>query len=226
MFTNQKKNLSTTLTGFSPILHLVISLLTLLAVSTTATAADNYLVSNETEVPVRSGQGTEYKILSLLQKGETVVSLEEDGYWIRVRTATGREGWMLKRYLSSSTPPIVDAFSLSTNNNQTTEPTEGISPAAEQKPNTFQLEASTLPESREPVQLENTLSPLAEQKLQEADKEMEELRGKLASVTLENKELQENERIKWFLAGGGVLVIGWIIGLITCRSRKRKPSLL
>lgn len=226
MFINQKKNLAAALTGIFPILHIVISLLALLAIATTATAADSYLVSNEGEVPVRSGQGTEYKILSLLQNGEKVVSLEEDGYWIKVRTVTGREGWMLRRYLSSSTPPIVDAFSLSTNNNQPTEHAEEPSPVAEQKPNTAEPETRILPEIITPLQPENPPLLLIEQKLKDQDKELEELRGKLASVTLENKELQENERIKWFLAGGGILVIGWLIGLITCRSRKRKPSLL
>lgn len=219
MLTTQKKKLSTTPTPFFPFRHLVISLLTLLAVATTA-AADTYVVSSDSEIPVRSGQGTEYKIISLLQKGDSVTSLEEDGYWLRVRTATGREGWLLKRYLSS-TQPIDDAFSFPT---ATGNDTEETSPEAE--PDTFQPEAGILPENSEPLQPEETRPLLAEQQLKEADKELGELREKLAAVTLENKKLQEDERIKWFLAGGGVLIIGWLLGLISCKSRKRKPSLL
>ncbi|MEK6202285.1 MAG: TIGR04211 family SH3 domain-containing protein [Desulfobulbaceae bacterium] len=228
MFTSLKKIFSATPTGGSLFLTLVISLLTLLAVGTVVVAADTtYLVSNDSEVPVRSGQGTEFKIISLLQNGEKVISLEEDGYWIKIRTATGREGWMLKRYLSSNTPPpLTDAFSLPTKTKQPTEDAEALTLAAEEKPDAAQPEAGVLPENSAPLQLENSSPSLAEQKLHSQDKELEELRGKLASVTLEKKELQENERIKWFLAGGGVLFIGWIIGLITCRSRKRKPSLL
>ncbi len=225
MFSCLKKKPFATPTGFSLALHLAVSLLTLLALVTTA-AADTYVVSNDSEVPVRSGQGTEYKILSLLKNGDTVTSLEEDGYWIRVRTTTGREGWMLKRYLSSSAPAIDDAFSLPINSNLTNKQTEATNTAGEQKSNTIQPEVNVLPEMTEHLQQENTLLLLAEQKLKETNKELEELRNKLALVTLENKELQKDERIKWFLAGGGVLVIGWIIGMISSRSRKRKPSLL
>ncbi|MBW6520283.1 MAG: TIGR04211 family SH3 domain-containing protein [Desulfoarculaceae bacterium] len=218
MLTTQKKKLSTTPTAFFPFRHLVISLLTLLAVATTA-AADTYVVSSDSEIPVRSGQGIEYKIISLLQKGDTVTSLEEDGYWLRVRTATGREGWLLKRYLS--TQPIDDASSFPTAIGNDTEET---SPEAE--PDTFQSETGILPEYSEPLQPEETRSLLAEQQLKEANKELVELREKLAAVTLENKKLQEDELIKWFLAGGGVLIIGWLLGLISCKSRRRKPSLL
>lgn len=130
----QKHRPATGLTGLSPFLSLTLFiLLTLLAYAPTA-AADTYSVANEAEVPVRSGQGTEYKIISLLQNGETVVSLEEDGYWIKVRTATGREGWALKRYLST-TPSIDEAFSLPANNNETNQQADkDISPMTDQPP--------------------------------------------------------------------------------------------
>jgi len=222
MLTTQNKKRSAPAAAFSPFLHLVLSLLiTLLAVATSA-AANTTLVSNEPEVPVRSGQGTEYKIISLLQKGETVTSLEEDVYWIKVRTATGREGWALKRYLSSPLS-IDDAFSFPTD---ISEHAKETGPADEQMPDTLHPEAAILTENPIPLQPEQTAPSLAKQQLEESGKELEELRDKLALVTLENKELQKNERIQWFLAGGGVLLIGWIIGLITCRSRRRKPSLL
>ena len=224
MVTTLKQRKSSAPIGFSSFLHLVILLLTFLACATTAVAV-TYTVSNDSEVPVRSGQGTEYKILALLQNGETVVSLEEAGYWIKVRTATGREGWMLKRYLSS-TPSIDDAFTLPSTNNQAGKQPEKASPLGEQRVTTFQPEENVLAENTNPFQLENTNSPVAEQGLLEPDKELKQLRDKLAVVTRENKALREDEQIKWFLAGGGVLVIGWIIGLITCRSRRRKPSLL
>lgn len=222
MLTTWNNKQSAPAAALSPFLPLVLSLLMTLLAVTSSTAADTTLLANEPEVPVRSGQGTEYKIISLLQKGETVTSLEEDGYWIKVRTATGREGWALKRYLSLSLS-IDDAFSLPTD---TGEQARETSPAAEQKPDTVHPEAALPPASPAPLQQEQTTPSLAEQQLAETGKELEELRDKLALVTLEKQELQKNDRIQWFLAGGGVLLIGWIIGLITCRSGRRKPSLL
>lgn len=222
MLTTRNKKRSAPAAAFSPFLPLVLSLLMTLLAVTSSAAADTTLVANEAEVPIRSGQGTEYKIISLLQNGETVTSLEEDGYWIKVRTARGREGWALKRYLSLP-QSIDDAFSLATD---TGEQARETSSAAEQKPETIHPEAVLLSENSAPLQPEQATPSLAEQQLAEAGKELEELRDKLALVTLENKELQKNDRIQWFLTGGGVLLIGWIIGLITSRSRRRKPSLL
>jgi SH3 domain protein len=226
MFIIQKHKPTTALTRFSPLLRLIfISALSFLAYASTA-AADTYSVSNESEVPVRSGQGTEYKIVSLLQNGEAVVSLEENGYWIKVRTATGREGWMLKRYLSTTPSSIADALTpLPTTEKQASEEAEKSSPVDEQPLNPLQPGVNLLSENIQPQKLESSPPPI-EQKPRERDHEIAELRDKLAEATRENKVLREAERIKWFLAGGGVLIIGWLIGLITCKSRRRKPSLL
>lgn len=216
MFSNQKQKHLFALTGTYPFLHLIVSLLILLSYATSVTATSTYTVANDSEVPVRSGQGTEYKILALLQNGETVTSLEEDGYWIRIRTATNREGWMLKRYLSS-TLSADDAFTLPPESNQTGKQPENPTLLNEQGANALQPDKN--------VPAENT-SEQIEIKQKDPVKEIEELRARLAAITRENKELQENERIQWFLAGGGILVVGWLIGLITCRARRRKPSLL
>ncbi len=224
MFIIQKLRPVITVIGFSPLLHLsIFLLLTLLAYAPIA-AADTYSVSSESEVPVRTGQGIDFKIVSLLQNGDTVTSLEEDGYWIKVRTATGREGWVLKRYLST-TPPNIDAVSLPTQPSGTNVQTENVSPMTEQPPNTLQPEANVIPETLQSPQ-PASIPPQFLEKQREQDKKLEELRNKLAEITIENKVLREDERIKWFLAGGGVLFIGWIIGLITCKSGRRKPSLL
>jgi len=219
MLTIKYKMRSAPAESLSP--FLLLFLLISLAFSISA-AADTTLVSNEPEVPVRSGQGTEYKILSLLQKGETVTSLEETDYWIKIRTATGREGWALKRYLSAP-QSIDDAFSFPTDTSGYTQKTD---PADEQQPDASHHEAALLPENPAPLQPEETAPSLTEQQLEAAAKERNELRDTLALVRQENEELRQNERIQWFLAGAGVLIIGWIIGLITCRSRRRKPSLL
>lgn len=234
MVTTKVQKQATALTGLFLFLHLLLIPLTFLicATAATATATDLYTVVSDSEVPLRDGQGTEYKILTLLQNEETVTALEDAGAWIKIRTATGSEGWMLKQYLSS-TPSVDDAFTLPTKSNQTSEqptPPAKATPAGEKNIHTPQSEAQVPPKKAEPLPSEITNSLPAEQMFNapdiEANESAEELRNKLAAVTLENKELRENERIKWFLAGGVVLVCGWLIGLITCRSRRRKTSLL
>lgn len=223
MCTTRKKSSFTTCRNSFPLLPLVISLLIWLSAATSVTA-DTYVVANDTEVPVRSGQGTEYKIVALLKNGEPVASLEETEYWIRIRTATGREGWMLKRYLSHA-PSVDESFALPAQNNQPAQPLPVINPFNEPTQNALPAAANVLAEKTPTFRVEN-LTPQIEPKLKEQEKEIEELRNKLAAVTQENQELRKDERTEWFLAGGGVFVIGWLLGLISCKARKRKPSLL
>ena len=63
-------------------------------------------------------------------------------------------------------------------------------------------------------------------KLANTINENKSIKQKLSSLTRENEELKSDDRLNWFLAGGGVLLLGIIIGKITTRSRKRKPSLM
>jgi len=235
MVTTKKQKQATALTGLFLFLHLLLIPLTFLicATAATATGTDLYTVVSDSEVPVRDGQGIKYKILTHLQNEETVTALEDAGSWIKIRTATGSEGWMLKQYLSS-TPSVDAAFTLPTKNDQKSEqpaPPAKATPAGEQNIHTPPKSEAQVPSKKtEPLPSEITNSLPTKQMLNapeiETNESAEELRNQLAAVTLENKELRENERIKWFLAGGGVFVCGWLIGLISCRSRKRKTSLL
>ena len=61
---------------------------------------------------------------------------------------------------------------------------------------------------------------------QETARENKKLAQKLALMEQESENLKNDNALKWFLAGGGVLLIGIIIGKMTSRSRRRKPSLL
>jgi SH3 domain protein len=232
MVTTRKHRQANALTGLLPFLHLLLIPLTFL-IYATASATDLYSVVSDSEVPVRSSQETASKTLTLLQNEETVTALEEAGSWIKIRTATGTEGWILKQYLSNA-PSVDEAFTLPTKNNQTEKqpapPAKSV-PLGEQNLQASQPETKVTSDKNSPTQSKITTplptkQTLTEPETTETNESPEELRNKLAALTLENKELRENERIKWFLAGGGVLVFGWFIGLITCRSRKRKPSLL
>lgn len=182
------------------------------------------IVNSSEEVPVRTGQGTEFKIVALLKDQEIVTSLEEDGYWIRVRTATGREGWTLKRYLTLLQPVDTQPTLPDLNQSQiTTDPTDiqpnqplPASPLAN-----FPITSENSPET-DPAGLIVHL----ERQLDQQIKKNEELQHELATVTKESEDLRQNEQIRWFVAGAGVFLVGWLLGLLSGRTRKRKPSLL
>ena len=66
----------------------------------------------------------------------------------------------------------------------------------------------------------------AQEALAEARQQVEELQQKLAAAQIEATVLRKNESIKWFLAGTGVLLAGWLLGRLGNSSRKKKSSLL
>jgi SH3 domain protein len=59
-----------------------------------------------------------------------------------------------------------------------------------------------------------------------AKKELEDMKAQLTSIKDENRALRNNNHIKWFIAGGGVFLLGWLIGFAVGRMKKKRPSLL
>jgi len=53
-----------------------------------------------------------------------------------------------------------------------------------------------------------------------------ELQSQTERLEKENQRLGKTDTLKWFLAGGGVFFVGWIIGMISRKSRKKRSSLL
>jgi SH3 domain protein len=61
-------------------------------------------VSENFEITMRTGPGTDRKIISLVQSGKALEVLEKGEEWSMVRTLNGKEGWVLNRYLTASQP--------------------------------------------------------------------------------------------------------------------------
>jgi SH3 domain protein len=204
--------------------------------SVSPAVADTWYVKPSAEVPIRSGQGTDFKILAVVPDGLMVEILEEEDPWAKVRTPGGTEGWMLKRYLSSDLPLSEAVASLKaqkaeleTINEETNRQLAEVSAAYTRSEeelractterDAIRQEYQTLREdTADVIKIKQTLS----KKIQESD----EAGKQLAAIKLENDELRRNTTLMWFLAGGFLLIVGWIIGMMTGRSRKRRSSLL
>ncbi|WOX06236.1 TIGR04211 family SH3 domain-containing protein [Microbulbifer pacificus] len=79
------------------------ALIALGASHTQAISSDRY-ITDQVHVPMRSGQGNEFRILhSGLPSGTKLTLLEDspDTGWARVRTPGGEEGWVRRQYLES-----------------------------------------------------------------------------------------------------------------------------
>lgn len=234
MLMEQKRKISDCLLlVFSP--FAVLLSLAAVFVSLTAVHAETLYVKPSAEVPIRSGQGTEYKILSVVPDGLQVELLEENDPWARVKTPGGTEGWMLRRYLSEDLPPAelvgilrAQKEELERKEEETSRRYDELSTAysqMEQEYNACIADREDIGNKYQTLQQDTADVIAIKENLDQANRELEENRQKLAAVLQENRNVKNSIAIKWFMAGGGVLLLGWLIGMMTGRSRKRKSSL-
>lgn len=220
------------------VLLLVFSFLPLSSVLFTAmdvSAASRY-VKPSAEVVVRRGAGNEYKIIGMVKDGDAVELLNEGDTHALVRLADGKEGWMLKRFLSNEPPLSTIVESLRAEN-------EKLKQAEMEKNRQFEEVSESL--ARAESQLQSILSErdqiLADYQNLQVDtadvvkikedmlrtkEENELIVQEMASLKEENNKLSKDKSINWFLAGGGVLLVGMSIGRLSGKSRKRKSSLI
>ncbi len=202
----------------------------------TAVLARTYYVQPSSEVVVRTGQGNSFKIIAMVKNGVSVEYLEENKDYAKVRLANGKEGWMLKRFLSKEPPLKEIVVSLRAEKKEmqqkelesdqkfeaissTLIQTEKELDSTLEERNQIKADYQTLQEDTANVmQIKNNQKKTA--------RENKMLAEKLALMEQESENLKNDNALKWFLAGGGVLLIGIIIGRMTSRSRRRKPSLL
>ncbi|MBW2589480.1 MAG: TIGR04211 family SH3 domain-containing protein [Deltaproteobacteria bacterium] len=203
----------------------------LLLLLSTPILAETMYVSDVLKLTVRTGKGQDYKIISVIQSGQTVEVLQPEGKWAFVRLPDGKEGWVLTRYLTNKITNNVKLQWL------------------QKKHKTLTIQATTLLEENTKFKKEkkelNAMLKKAEKSVEELNTSYETLKTESADyIKLKSKytktasqlaeyaeksELLEKEltklefgrTIRWFLAGAGVLLLGFLIGFTTKRQRRR-----
>ena len=206
-----------------------------LAVATQSLAAvgDVNYISDELNVPLRSGPSTAHRILHRgLPSGTklTVLAIDEEAGFTQVRTDSGLDGWVTSQYLIG-------------------EPIARVRLAAAEKRNqTLRAEIDKEREARASIQAKyketeadnQTLASqvqalakeLAELKLISADpireharnveltQQNDRLAGQVEELSSKARQLEESIQLKWLLYGGALVLIGLLIGVVLkARSR-------
>jgi len=211
-------------------------LLLLVFIHPFSVAAEQRYVRPKLDVPVRRGQGNQYKILKLVKSGELVELIKEGNSWSQIKVKSGTVGWIPKRFLSIEPPPVELVKILRTENErlQTNEKklTRDLAELKELNAtsggelSTCIAKRDALKEEYKQLQ-EDTADVVAiNNKMAATRKEIQTVQASMQAIKLQNTELKRKTAVTWFLAGGGVLFLGWIIGLITCRTKRRRSSLL
>ncbi len=223
---------------------LIVLLTTLPAV---AGWADNLYVKPSSEITMRRGKGTDFKIIAVIKDGTPVELLEEADDWAQVRLESGKEGWVLRRYLSTTPPLGQQVQQLEREKQVLTETTQSLKLRVDQLTTERDEVERRLSEEKDEVdrqltqciaerttldenylRLQEDTADVIQTKndLEAARARVADLESQAATLKSENQRLSKTDTLKWFLAGGGVFFGGWLIGMVSRRSRKKRSSLL
>ncbi len=207
----------------------------LVLVAAMATGQTLY-VSDQLVITVRTGPSTENSIIGNLVSGDPVEVLEtgaDSGYTL-VRTESGTEGWVLRRYLAEL-PVAQDRLIIAEQDlaeaevriaileGTVEELREGLEVTtrrlneAETANSTLTIDLADIREASENVLSVRDQNESLRRRVNERDQEVELL-------TIENSRLSSRSTRDWFVAGAGVLLAGILVGLIVPSLRRRKRS--
>lgn len=147
---------------------------------------------------LRTGQGSQYRILGTVETGDRVEILQRGEDWTRVRTQDGQTGWIRDGYLDAEAPPSERLESL-----------QGETQSLRSRLEEIRREAEALREEN------RTLS-----------RDDEAQASQLAELKEENYRLRAGERWAEWLTGALLLGTGMALGALLARlSRGRRQRL-
>lgn len=210
----------------------------LLILCSTAVSAKSAYVTDQVEITLRTGETTGHRIMRMLPTGEklTVLGVNADSGYTKVRTSTGAVGYVLSRQLVDS-PVARDRLAAAEAevNALKAAPGELSSRLAKLRDEHAKLQTAheTLNQAKQQVDQELAALKRTANNAVRIANERNELRKQVAGLTREiedvkqqNRELENKTAQNWFLIGAGVVVGGVLLGLILphLRVRRRKSS--
>jgi len=181
-------------------------------------------VVDQIKLPMRTGQSTSHSIVRMLPSGMAVEVLEEGakGY-THIHTPGGKDGWILARYLMKM-PAARDRLVTAEMKVTKFKAINEEKKAVEEERAILQTKNSKL---RKELQLIRKTSARAlataneNRALKITTAEAEQA---LENLRQETKDIKSGASQRWFMLGGGAILLGIILGLILPGLRRRKTS--
>ncbi|MGE4543160.1 MAG: TIGR04211 family SH3 domain-containing protein [Pedobacter sp.] len=168
-------------------------------------------ITDQIPVTLRRGPGTGYRILKSLTSSAKIEILEDGDDYVKVRTADGTEGYVLKQYVSSQEPQAVIAERLQREQLALRKKLDDLT---EQNKKLQGVEAELQKITGQYERLQQGAQNITET-MAERDRLQQENAAhlqKITSLEAENHYLWRNNILRWFFAGAGVLCLGWLLG--------------
>ena len=196
--------------------------------------AQQLFVSEVQEISLRSGPSMENKTVQMIKSGSKVEKLRDEGEWSQVRAESGREGWVLKRYLTADAPVRAQFEEFKIRNAEMIDKAakvEAVIARYEEEAKGLQKSLATLQTEHSRLKSEYDTLAKANANVAEMTKTYHEAKAaqdvahqEAEKLKRENDSLRDISDVKWFLAGAGVLLGGWFFGYMLGRSARRKSG--
>ncbi|WP_166265418.1 TIGR04211 family SH3 domain-containing protein [Marinobacter caseinilyticus] len=204
----------------------LIALLILTASAALPVYAETAYIDDTLFAPIRSGEGTQYRILhNGLRSGTPVELLErsESGY-SRVRTRDGIEGWIVSRFLSDQ--PIARDRLVATSKelertksqlSEVREQLQGLQSERDQlasSEQTLESRSETLARELEKVKTISANALTLDRRNRELQEANQKLRNDVEVLTAERERLESNSERDFMLLSAGLVLLGVFLAVV------------
>ncbi|MCF8043791.1 MAG: TIGR04211 family SH3 domain-containing protein [Desulfarculaceae bacterium] len=185
-------------------------------------------MTDQVRITVRSGPSTGNKVIATAQTGDMMILLgsKPDG-WSLVRLSGGKEGWVLTRFLVKERPAKLRLAELDPANKDQARRLEQMHKENQSlSKNLSETEAKLAELQTRYDKLSADAADVMALKArhQKLQAQFDKQSAQNTELVVENKSLKFSSNLKWFLAGAGVLIVGWLMGLALHRRKKRWNS--
>ena len=162
--------------------------------------AETGWVRGEVRLNVRTGPGTEYRIVGVLKTGDSVSVLSRGENWTQVETQQTdglKRGWIPEGYLRAKPPPSIRL--------------------GQAEARVVELDSALATVQKEAEQLRTAHADLASQDGSQ--------QAQIKELTMENMELRAGARYPEWITGASIFAAGMVLGAwIHRNSARRQPT--
>ena len=197
-----------------------------------ASGAETVYVSEDFEVTIRTTPGADRKIIAMVKSGKPLELVEKGEEWSFVRVPNGKEGWVQTRYITTAQPSAMVLERVRQDHEGLEKKYKDLKDKFDALNSQKKTADGDLSQSRrhqeelsaayETLKRESSEFLKIKQQHQDVSAKLEAERARSTKLDEENQEMKRDAVIQWVLAGGGIMLAGFFIGLFSSSRRKAR----